>query len=437
LDIRKQTKSRFSREARILYLKVLLLIVVPGVGGCIAIAYFAANSTFSPLLIGGLIGFFTVIVASFAAVAFASKTYLQPMVQLDAFARELKNSNFERMEAVEGAGLLRGAIETMNELSDALSAFLSQTKDTSGNLASSSEILLHITSASNVTLQEITKSLVNLTGRAEEQLNSVSGVKNATDEILESIKQVEEAARLSLDFSHQVVETVDRGATSVERVVDKMDEIKRATASLAGLIESLDERSQEIGMITEVITSIADETRLLALNAAIEAARAGEHGRGFSIVASEVRRLADGSSEAAGQIEGLITEIRRVVENATQAMQESSSRVEDGASVAEDSRVMLREISDVSVRIGHYIDSITEATQAMGPSNQRVAGVLENITRLSEDVATNMQEVAASVEEQAGSVEEIAALMNQLEGMSRELYDLISLYTPSTESTTQ
>jgi methyl-accepting chemotaxis protein len=117
-------------------------------------------------------------------------------------------------------------------------------------------------------------------------------------------------------------------------------------------------------------------------------------------------------------------------------MQESSDRVEDGASVAEESRTMLKEISEVSVRIGHYIDSITEATQSMGPSNQRVAAVLENITHLSEDVSTNMQEVAASVEEQAGSVEEIAALMNQLEGMSRELYDLISLYTPSAENAT-
>jgi methyl-accepting chemotaxis protein len=437
LDIDKQIKSRFRREASILYLKVLLLILLPGIAGCIGIAYLSSRNTTSSLLIGILVGLLTIIVASFAAVAFASKTYLKPLVLLDAFAKELKNNNFERVEAVEGAGLLRGAIETMNELSDALSTFLSQTRDTSGNLASSSEILLQITSASNVTLQEITKALVNLTGRAEDQLSSVSSVKDATDEILDNIKQVEEAARLSLDFSHQVVETVERGATSVERVADKMSEIRRATASLAELIESLDERSQEIGMITEVITSIADETRLLALNAAIEAARAGEHGRGFSIVASEVRRLADGSSEAAGQIEGLITEIRRVVENATQAMQESSDRVEDGASVAEDSRAMLREISEVSVRIGYYIDSITEATQTMGPSNQRVVGVLETITELSQDVATNMQEVAASVEEQAGSVEEIAALMNQLESMSRELYDLISLYTPSAESAAQ
>lgn len=437
MDIYKQTQKKFRKEARLLYAKVLLLIMAPGVCGAIAIAYFSASTTVSPLLIGGVIGFLTVIIASFAAVAYASKTYLKPMVILDAFASELKNRNYDHVEVAEGAGLLRSAIETMNELSEALSTFLMQTMDTSGNLASSSETLLHITSASNMTLQEITRALVDLTGRAEEQLSSVLGVKNATSEILDNIKQVDEAAKLSLDFSQQVMETVERGTASVERVVQKMGEIKTATGYLADLIKNLDERSQEIEMIIEVITSIADEIRLLALNAAIEAARAGEHGRGFSIVASEVRRLADGSAEAAGQIEGLVTEIKSVVDNATLAMQESSDRVEDGASVAEEAQAMLAEVYDVSMRIGHFIDSITDATKAMEPSNQKVAGVLETITLLSEDVAANMQEVAASIEEQAGSVQEIVAMMHEFDSMSKSLYNLISIYSPSTEQATQ
>jgi methyl-accepting chemotaxis protein len=330
--------------------------------------------------------------------------------------------------------LPRSAIETMNELSSALAAFLSQTRNTSGNLADSSEILMRITSSSNVTLQEITKALVDLTSKAEDQLNSVSGVESATEEILDNIKHVEEAARLSLDFSQQVMLTVDRGRTTVERVAEKMAEIRSATAFLAGLIKNLNDRSEEIGVIVEVIGSIADETRLLALNAAIEAARAGEHGRGFSIVASEVRRLADSSAEAAGQVEGLITEVKGYVDQAAQAMQESVVRVEDGTSVTSEAQAMLAEISDVSVKIGRFIDSINEAAGAMVPSNEKISSVISTITRLSEDVAANMQEVAASVEEQAGSVQEIAALMHELDTMSRSLHDLISMYTPSIDA---
>ncbi|MBN2026341.1 MAG: hypothetical protein JW854_06250 [Actinobacteria bacterium] len=433
MDLQSRTYKRYKKEALLLYGKVLLLAVPPGVGGCVAIAYFSSRTEANAMLIGGMVGFLTVVVACFAAVAYASKTYIKPMVFINAFARELKDNNYRTFEEVEGAGLLRSAIETMNELSAALATFLSQTRDTSGNLADSSETLMHITDASNVTLQEITRSLIDLTAKAEDQLNSVSGVEDATNEILENIKRVEESASLSLDFSTQVVQTVERGKVTVERVVDKMAEIKSATGMLADLIENLDERSGEIGMIVEVITSIAEETRLLALNAAIEAARAGEHGRGFSIVASEVGRLADGSAEAAGQIEGLVTEIKRYVDQSTQAMQESIGRVEDGTSVAVEAQSMLAEISDVSLRIGRFIDAITEAVGAMGPSNERISGVLDNITRLSQDVTANVQDVAASIEEQSGSVQEIAALMHELDGMSRSLHNLISVYTPSGE----
>jgi methyl-accepting chemotaxis protein len=434
VDIRRETRKRYRKEARLLYGKVLLLAMPPGVGGIVATAYFSERSTANPLLIGIILGFLTVAIASFAAVAYASKTYIKPMVFINAFAQELRESNYKTIEGVEGAGLLRSAIETMNELSEALAAFLLQTKDTSGNLASSSDMLLQITSASNVTLQEITKALVSLTGKAEDQMNSISGVENATNEILENIRQVDEAARLSREFSQKVMQTVEQGSATVERVAEKMEEIRGATALLADLIRNLDESSGEVGMIVEVITSIADETRLLALNAAIEASRAGEHGRGFSIVASEVRRLADGSAEAAGRIEGLINEIKRSVDSAARAMQESIGRVESGTSVAAEAQVILAEISDVSVGIGHFIDSITDATSAMGPSNERVAEVVSAITRLSEDVAANMQEVAASVEEQASSVQEITALMHELDGMSRGLHDMISMYTLSTDN---
>jgi methyl-accepting chemotaxis protein len=117
-------------------------------------------------------------------------------------------------------------------------------------------------------------------------------------------------------------------------------------------------------------------------------------------------------------------------------MQESIGRVEDGTSVAAEAQAMLAEISDVSLRIGHFIDSITEAVGAMGPSNERISGVLDNITRLSQDVTANMQDVAASIEEQAGSVQEISALMHELDGMSRNLHHLISLYTPASEIST-
>ncbi len=223
-----------------------------------------------------------------------------PLIRIGEFCDQIKARELGALEEVEGAAIMRGIADTLNELSVALQQFLGQSRGTSGNLAAASNTLLSITENSNQNLQEVSKMVAGLVGRTEEQLGGVNRVENATTEILADIAKVEEAARQALDFSEQVKSTVAKGADVVGRTAGKMREIEDATAYLAALVKELDEHSGEIGLITEVISNIADETKLLSLNASIEAARAGEQGRSFAVVAGEVGRLAEGSSGAAG-----------------------------------------------------------------------------------------------------------------------------------------
>jgi methyl-accepting chemotaxis protein len=424
------SRKRYRREVMILFAKMLAIALPIGLAGLVLLVYLAVamESGFMTVVILG--GIPVVVLAAFLAVAYASKTYIKPLIRIEEFCNQIKARDLSSLEDLEGAGVMRGVADTLNELSTALEQFLAQARDTSGNLATTSDSLLGITESSNQNLQEVSRAVVSLAGKTEEQLSGISRVETATGEILADIRKVEEAARQAQDFSEQVKLTVAKGADAVGRTAEKMGEIESATAYLAGLVKELDEHSGEIGLITGVISSIADESRLLSLNAAIEAARAGEEGRGFFVVANEVRRMAEGSSGAAGRIEKLVTEIKNLVDQAMQAMQEGSLKVSEGADVTKEAHSMLSEIDEASMRIARFIESITEATGAMEPINRKVAESVKSIADISEQVAMNMQEVSASIEQQAGSVEEITALMHELDDMSNKLNNLISAYMP-------
>jgi methyl-accepting chemotaxis protein len=431
MKLNRDLREKFQRETLILFLKMLAIVIPVCVVGItvIVILFFTLGDNFVfPAIPIGLV---TVLVAAFLAVLYASMTYIKPLLQIEEFCNQIRAGNLRALDDLEGAGIMKGVAETLNGLSEALSEFLANARVTSGNLTATSENLLEISENSNTNLQEISRTVVNLAGKTEDQMSGVSRVESATDEILKNITSVEEAAKQAQDFSEQVVQTVAGGADAVKRAADKMGEIKSATDVLAALVGELDEQSGEIGMIVEVISSIADETKLLSLNASIEAARAGEQGRGFAVVASEVGRLAEGSADAAAQIEKLITQIKSRVDQAMQAMLEGSEKVTEGALVTDEAQSMLLEINQSSIRISQFIESITEAAMVMEPNNERVMETVKSIAVITEQVATNMQEVSASIQEQASSVQEITALMHELDDMSGKLNALISAYVPS------
>lgn len=426
-----ELKKRYRREVLLIYTKMIVIIIPLCIIGIGFLFYLALSMESGFLWVGIPIAAVMVLLAAFLAVLYASMTYIKPLLQIEEFCNQIRAGDLRALDDLEGAGIMKGVAETLNGLSEALSEFLANARVTSGNLTATSENLLEISENSNTNLQEITRTVVGLAGKTEDQMSGVSRVESATDEIMKNINSVEEAAKQAQDFSEQVVQTVAGGAEAVKRAADKMGEIKSATDVLAGLVGELDEQSGEIGMIVEVISSIADETKLLSLNASIEAARAGEQGRGFAVVASEVGRLAEGSAEAAAQIEKLITQIRSRVDQAMQAMLEGSEKVTEGALVTDEAQSMLLEINQSSLRISQFIESITEAAMVMEPNNERVVEAVKSIAVITEQVAINMQEVSASIQEQASSVQEITALMHELDDMSNKLNALISAYVPS------
>jgi methyl-accepting chemotaxis protein len=196
-----------------------------------------------------------------------------------------------------------------------------------------------------------------------------------------SIEEVAAQVDSLLTISSATTVTADRGGTAIHTIVDAMSTIRATIEELAADIRRLGTNSDQIGNIVKVIDRIAEQTNLLALNAAIEAARAGEHGRGFAVVASEIRKLADGSVQATKEIAGHIGSTQNVIAQVTEAMTRLNERLEDSVSSTDNASDALREIVEAVLGANEQIGQINAVARSMADNAFRVIRSIEEITR--------------------------------------------------------
>jgi methyl-accepting chemotaxis protein len=224
-----------------------------------------------------------------------------------------------------------------------------------------------------------------LAGGANSQSESVSRVQQALARLTESVGVVKNSAQAGHAIAGQTSERAATGSQSVEQSVEAM-----------GLIR---ESSQRIGEIIQLISDIASQTNLLALNAAIEAARAGEHGLGFAVVADEVRKLAERSSESARMITQLITE--------------AGGRIEQGASLSEQTGQALHEIIEGVQSTWEQINEINGAATEQADQTNDVTAAIRDVSDVANQVAANSEELASSSEQLGAQADALCQLVGR------------------------
>ncbi|WP_433706864.1 methyl-accepting chemotaxis protein [Paenibacillus illinoisensis] len=217
------------------------------------------------------------------------------------------------------------------------------------------------------------------------------------------------------------MELANIGGTAVEHTAKQMKLINKSVNETDVVMRMLDERSQQIGTMLHAITDIAKQTNLLALNASIEAARAGEEGRGFSVVAAEVRKLAEQSNQSSGQISTLIQDMRTDIEQSLQTLNRVKQDVDSGLQIANETEQQFNKIVGSTNFIAQQTEELASVTQQITASVQEITAGQEQVSNLALQAADNSQNIAASSEEQLASMEQITSLATTLSDMSQKL----------------
>ncbi len=260
-----------------------------------------------------------------------------------------------------------------------------------------------VTSATSVAQGTSTRLL----SAAEMQSEQIMQTTDAVTDMTRSILQVSSNASQASQVAQRSLEAANQGSQAVQNTIAGMNEIRTQIQETSKRIKRLGESSQEISEIVELISDITEQTNILALNAAIQAASAGEAGRGFTVVAEEVQRLAERSSEATKQISAIVKTIQTDTHGAVAAMEKSTEGVVEGARVADAAGKALSEIEFVTNNLARLIQSISAATDAQTESATTVANNMQLIQEITTQTSEGTKLTADSVGQLTSLAEEL------------------------------
>lgn len=380
------------------------------------------DKAIAPIVWTSVIVLCIALVVSGIALFLIIRSVTRPIEQLNASAKRVGEGYLNeevQIKRKDEVGQLAG---NYNEMVASIRGMVMDVAEISSQLAASSEELTAGTEQNAKSVEHVV-DLVQMSSEGAERQASVSLESADTmDEMSQGIYKIAEASGAIVDSSSQTVEDVRYGSEKVEQVGLQMEEIRRSTEQSAELMHKMNELSAHIAGMSSAISDIAVQTNLLALNAAIEAARAGEDGRGFSVVAGEVRKLAEQSRETAEQIGEDIVQMTSLVEKAYAVMNgEVADNVKRGISVTTDAQNAFRQIEQSTRHITEQIHDVSAITQQMSASAEEIANSVKHISETSQQSLDSFQSVTAATQEQLASMEEISSAA---EGLARMAADM-------------
>ncbi|OHV79782.1 methyl-accepting chemotaxis protein [Ensifer sp. LCM 4579] len=284
-------------------------------------------------------------------------------------ARKVSAGDLERRAAYEGRDELAILGLSFNHVTSKLSGMIENERDDRERLeellATISETAQHLSSSAAEILAGTTQQVEGM----REQSSAVAETVASVDDVLQTAEQAAQRAQ-QVSASYETAVTVSsEGRKALDDTVTMMNTVNARTEAIAGDILSLAENSLEIGEIVSVVAEIADQTNLLALNAAIEASRAGEHGRGFNVVASEIRALADQSKSATTRVRRILTEIQKSTNAAVVGAEEGTKSVSRALDTVREAGDTIRQLESI------IAESARSVAQIAASAGQQKAGM--------------------------------------------------------------
>lgn len=302
-----------------------------------------------------------------------------------------------------------------------LKQIIQKINSNSHKLVNSSNQLLASTNEVKEGDQQIAATMQELADGASKQANSTHLVSQTMQNFTNGIQQASHKGKELTLSSNLVMDLTGKGNKLMSESEKQMETIHHGVMQSIEKVKKLDIQSREISKLVQVIQEIADQTNLLALNAAIEAARAGEQGRGFSVVAEEVRKLAEQVSNSIGNIVTIVEGVQNESKETVVALEHSYKQVIEGKTKINLTETTFKEINNSILNMQKEIQDISENLQAISQQSEEINHALESVASLAEESSAGIEQTSATTQESASIMDEIVLNSDAVAKLAKEL----------------
>jgi len=312
----------------------------------------------------------------------------------------------EMNKFAEGDLTIQLNVEKDDEIGKLYTGFNSAVTNIREMIISTAEAIQATASASH----QISSSAEEMAAGSQEQSAQTTEVASAIEEMTKTIFEVTKSANTTAENAKAANQQAAFGVENMPEVKMGMERIISSAQHTGKIINSLAQKSDQIGEITQVIDDIADQTNLLALNAAIEAARAGEQGRGFAVVADEVRKLAERTTKATKEIAETIRSIQKESKEADISMGEAGKAVKIGQDLNS-------KVEEILLKISNSTNLVSSEIEQIGSANEDQSSAAEQISKSIESISIVTNESASGIQQIAKASEDLSMLTNNLQNL--------------------
>lgn len=374
------------------------------------------------------IGIFIVlaIIASILVGVFISIKLSKPIKILTENMKKLSDGDFTvNIKQNSKEEVIAAAI---NNTMTILREMIKSIKDTSAELDIMSQNLSASSEEVSASGEEIANAVETMSNGASAQAEHLSKIVDTLTKFTDTLQEVDDKLGAVSDSSSKIKVTADNGAEEINRLVDSVEDVKNSFEYVNEKLDVLNGNVEKITEITDVINGVAEQTNLLALNAAIEAARAGEVGKGFSVVAEEIRVLAEQVLESSKSIADIVSTVASSTKDVSETANSVSNKMDVQVQTVEHTVAALKNILNESEAIVPKIKNVYQSLETVLGYKDNILDKVKTISEVADQASSRSQETLAAIEEQTASTEEFTASAQNLTTVSEKLMGKVSKF---------
>ena len=323
-------------------------------------------------------------------------------------------------------GIMANSVINMR---NTLRGFVKNTSNESNEVLSTSKIISAAMKDTISSVDNVSKAVEELakgaTAQAQQAENDLSKLLELADKIKDTLSYSDDVKNYSAEMQKANME----GQSTMNIMKGKFTENEKVANTTAEKIDELSGKSKAINRIVETIGSITEQINLLSLNAAIEAARAGDAGKGFTVVADEIRKLAEGAKSSTDEISSIVKEIQTGIKNVKGSVDTSQEVVKSAGDAMDKALNSFNGIDNFIDKISKEIEGLTDKIRKINDDKDEVVNSIQEISAITQQSAASTEEVSASIEEETRAIEGITDTSVKLENIAKRLDNLVKKFT--------